>query len=29
VNELPAGVYVLKIMDENGQILAVQTFFKR
>ena len=29
VNGLPSGVYVLKVLGENGQILAVQTFFKR
>lgn len=28
VGELPAGVYVLKIVDENGQVLSVQKFFK-
>lgn len=29
VGRLPVGVYVLKIQSENGQVLAIQTFFKK
>lgn len=29
VGGLPAGVYALKIVDENGQVLSVQKFLKK
>jgi hypothetical protein len=29
VNELSSGVYVLKVMDENGLLIATQSFVKK